>query len=142
MDSVRRQPSRRHQLGTYRPHDAGLEGRDHVTPDDVRAMFLPPIHFAEVESLAVYQNAPKVENISRDREGFIAGRRIDSATYVVQKSEQYELPAVTVQWWDLRLGKLCEHRVSPVAFDAAPNPNYRPEIAPPPIRGFRGGGIL
>lgn len=101
------------------------------TAKGTQAMFLPPIHFAEVEGLAIYPNAPKVENISRDREGFIAGRRIDSATYVVQKPGHYELPAVTVQWWDLRLGKLREHTVPPVVFDAAPNPDYRPEIALP-----------
>lgn len=101
------------------------------TAKGTQAMFLPPIHFAEVEGLAVYPNAPKVENISRDREGFIGGRRIDSATYVVQKPGHYELPAVTVQWWDLRLGKLREHTVPPITFDAAPNPDYRPEIAPP-----------
>ncbi|MDF0673112.1 MAG: hypothetical protein P0120_02045 [Nitrospira sp.] len=101
------------------------------TAKGTQAMFLPPIHFAEVEGLAVYPNAPKVENISRDREGFIGGRRIDSATYVVQKPGHYELPAVTVQWWDLRLGKLREHTVASVAFDAAPNPDSRPEIALP-----------
>jgi len=101
------------------------------TAKGTQAMFLPPIHFAEVEGLAVYSNAPRVENISRDRVGFIGGRRVDSATYVVQKPEHYELPAVTVQWWDLRLGKLREHTVPPVAFDAGPNPDYRPEIAPP-----------
>ncbi len=94
-------------------------------------MFLPPIHFADVEDFAVYPNQPRVQNLSADRKGFLAGRRIDSATYVLQKPGHYELPSVTIQWWDLRHRKLREHTVTPVSFDAAPNPNYRPEIAPP-----------
>ena len=101
------------------------------TAKGTQAMFLPPVHFAEVEGITIYPNPSKVENLSEDRKGFIAGRRVDSATYLIQKPGHYELPSVTVQWWNLRLGKLREHTVPSVVFDAAPNPNYRPEIAPP-----------
>ena len=102
-----------------------------LTAKDTQAMFLPPIAFTYVEGLAVYPDAPQVQNVSEERKGFIAGRRTDSATYVIQKPGHYELPSVVVQWWDLRLGKLREHTLPPVAFDAAPNPNNQPEIAPP-----------
>jgi len=101
------------------------------TAKGTQAMFIPPFPFAQVEGLAVYPNVPQVQNLSADRKGFIAGRRIDSASYLIQKPGHYELPGVTVQWWDLRLGKLREHTIAPVSFDAARNPHYRPEIAPP-----------
>jgi hypothetical protein len=101
------------------------------TAKGTQAMFLPPFPFAQVAGLTVYPNQPQVQNLSADRKGFIAGRRIDSASYVVQKPGHYELPSVTVQWWDLRLNKLREHMIAPIVFDAAPNPDYRPEIAPP-----------
>jgi hypothetical protein len=129
-----------------------------LTAKGTQAMFLPPISFTQVDGLSVYPNAPHVDNLSKERTGFVAGRRMDSATYVIQQPGHYQLPAVTVQWWDLRLGKLREYTQPPVAFDAAPNPNTQPEIAvpmethetkPPPLQGKElrqwagwAGGIL
>ncbi len=102
-----------------------------ITAKDTQAMFLPPIAFVPVDGLTVYPNAAQVDNISKDRQGFIGGRRVDSATYVAQKPGHYELPEIVVQWWDLSRGKLQERRLPPVTFDAAPHPGARSEFAIP-----------
>lgn len=99
--------------------------------DGTPAMFLPPTTFREVAGLMIYPNQPEVENISHDRKGFIAGRRKDSATYLVQQPGDYELSEITVEWWDIRSRKLRRQILPPVQFTALRNLGYRPEIGLP-----------
>ncbi|BCA54621.1 hypothetical protein W02_17610 [Nitrospira sp. KM1] len=100
-----------------------------LTAQGTPGMFLPPISFIEVEGLALYPNAPRVENISKERQGFLAGRRTESVTYTLERAGKYELPSITVQWWDTHRRKLREHLIPPVVLEVSPNPNYRPDIA-------------
>lgn len=102
-----------------------------LTADGTQGMFLPPVSFGEVDGLAIYPKAPVVENLSKDRQGFVAGRRTEAVTYTIQRAGQYRLPEVTVQWWDSVGKRVREEIISPVAFDVAPTPGYRPEIAIP-----------
>lgn len=102
-----------------------------ISADGVQAMLLPPTPFAPVSGLAVYPKAPTVQDISRERQGFLGGRRVDAATYVVQRPGRYELPGVDVQWWDIRAGKLRTASVPPLRFAAAANPGYQPAVGIP-----------
>jgi len=102
-----------------------------MTADGTFAMFLPPVDFGGAEGLAVYADAPVVEDLGGDREGFQGGRRIQSAAYVVETEGKYALPGFSVSWWDLNAGALREAAVPAIEFTAAPNPDYRPEIAVP-----------
>lgn len=102
-----------------------------LTADGMPGMFLPPLSFAEVDGLAVYSKAPVVENLSKDRQGFVAGRRTESATYTIQRAGHYRLPEVTVQWWDSVGKKVRGETIPSVTFDVAAISGYRPEIAIP-----------
>lgn len=102
-----------------------------ISADGVQAMLLPPTPFAPVSGLAVYPKAPRVQDISQERQGFLGGRRVDAATYVVQRPGRYELPGVDVQWWDIRAGKLRTASVPPLRFSAAANPGYKPPVGIP-----------
>ena len=102
-----------------------------VSADGVRAMFLPPATFPPVKGLAVYPANPVVEDVTRDRVGFTGGRRVDAATYVVQEAGRYELPALSVQWWDTSASQLRTATVPAITFTAASSPDYRPELALP-----------
>ena len=102
-----------------------------IVADGTQAMFLPPTVFPAIEGLTLYSKAPRVENVTRERIGFVAGRRIDSATYVVMKPGDFVLPEVKVDWWDTRAGKRRSVRIAEVKFSAAPNPGYKPEFALP-----------
>jgi len=116
------------------PDPAGLKVGDAVrrtvtmSPDGAFAMFLPPLRFESAPGLAVYPDPPKVEDLGGDRSGFQGGRRIESASYVIQKDGEYTLPAINIAWWDLSAGRLREASVAAVKFSAAPNPDYRPGI--------------
>jgi len=102
-----------------------------LTAAGTQGMFLPPVSFGEVDGLAIYPKAPVVENLSKDRQGFVAGRRTEAATYTIQRAGQYHLPEMTVQWWDSVGRKIRETVVPPVTFDVAPTAGYRPGIAIP-----------
>ncbi|MGO4333153.1 hypothetical protein, partial [Cupriavidus sp. M-11] len=102
-----------------------------ISADGVQAMLLPPTVFAPVSGLAVYPKAPRVEDISRERQGFLGGHRIDAATYVVQRPGRYTLPGVSVQWWDVRAGRLRTASVPPLHFSAAAGGGYQPAVAIP-----------
>jgi len=102
-----------------------------ISADQTFAMFLPPIEFESIEGLAVYPDQPQVVDKSADREGFKEGRRVESVSYVIQTSGRYQLPGVTIFWWDLNAGRLREATLRPISFEAVANPEYVSELAPP-----------
>lgn len=71
-----------------------------ITAAGTPAMLLPPIAFAPIAGLAIYPAPPVVENRTQERVGFVAGRRVDAATYVVQRAGTYTLPALDIAWWN------------------------------------------
>jgi hypothetical protein len=115
-----------------------------ISADGVRAMFLPPAEFAAVPGLAVYPAAPQVDDVMQERVGFTGGRRVDAASYVVQEPGTYELPALSVTWWDTKAGTLRTASVPAVRFRAAPNPDAAPEIALPAeaLRAKRAAAVM
>lgn len=117
-------------LGTLRVGDA-VTRTVSLTAKGTQGMFLPPLSFESVDGLAIYPNAPVVENLSQDRQGFVAGRRTESVTYTIQRAGQYRLPEMTVQWWDSVGKKIRDGIVPSVTFDVAAAPGYKPEIAIP-----------
>lgn len=95
------------------------------------AMFLPPVKFESEDGLALYADPPRLEDRSEDRAGFQGGRRIDSATYVIEQEGSYRLPPVEIYWWDLESNRLLQATVPEVEFQAAPNPDFVPVIPLP-----------
>lgn len=94
------------------------------------AMFIPPARFECPEGLRLYPKDPVVQDETKDRAGFAGGRREDSATYLIEKAGTYTLPEISVSWWDLNAGQLRTAALPAVTFTAAPNPGYRPALAP------------
>jgi hypothetical protein len=102
-----------------------------IVADGTMAMFLPPTTFPPVKGLAMYPKPPKVENISKERVGFVAGERVDSVTYVVQAPGHYDLQGIVVKWWDVGANRERTSTISPLSFEPAPNPGYKPEFSVP-----------
>lgn len=100
-----------------------------VEAQGVQGMFLPELEFQPVEGLALYPRTPRVEDVSREREGLVGGRRVEAVTYVVKAAGEHTLPAISVSWWDTRGGRLRTTTAGSVTFTAAPTPAYRPEIS-------------
>jgi hypothetical protein len=95
------------------------------------AMLLPPIEFAPIDGLGVYPAPPLVANLGDERGGFSGGRRVDSATYVIQKAGRYTLPALEVQWWNPQTQALHREKIAAVHFKAAAGPATQGEFAIP-----------
>ena len=96
-----------------------------TTIDNSVAMLLPPITFEASEGIAVYPARPEVED-KRNR-GQLTGTRVDEATYLMEAEGSYELPEISIWWWNLRTSAL-EHEVLPsVELTVAPNPDLAPE---------------
>jgi hypothetical protein len=102
-----------------------------VSADGVQGMLLPPAAFPPVDGLAVYPKAPIVQDLRKEREGFVGSTRTDAATYVLQRAGHYDLPGVRIAWWDTKANQLRTAEVAPLAFDVAANPAYTPEIGIP-----------
>jgi hypothetical protein len=102
-----------------------------VTAANVQGMFIPPTEFTPISGLAVYPESGKVDNIIKDRIGFVGSRRSDAATYVIQRAGDYELPAVTIAWWNTSSGSSERAEIPALRFSAAANPNYKPAFALP-----------
>ncbi|HZS56351.1 MAG TPA: BatD family protein [Bryobacteraceae bacterium] len=103
-----------------------------ITGSKLKAMLIPPIKFQVPDGIDVYPKQPMVNDIKNDRGEFVEGKRVDSATYLIRKEGDYTLPAIQIEWWNLAAGKVQTASLPPTRFTAAPNPDYRPELAPEP----------
>jgi len=90
-----------------------------VEAEGAQAMLIPPLAFAEVDGLKRYVQPPKVTPLSDGRGGTLGGRREESVTYVVAKAGTYNLPAITLDWWDASTGEAHSTSVDKLTFDAA-----------------------
>lgn len=63
-------------------------------------MLIPPLAFDEIDGLRRYAKAPVTRIISDGRGGLVAGERVDTVTYLVNRSGHYTLPSLDVEWWN------------------------------------------
>src|SRR5262249_23051284 len=57
------------------------------------AMLLPPVAFPAIDGLSVYPAQPSLEDKTVGRSDALSSVRIDSATYMLERPGDYELPA-------------------------------------------------
>lgn len=96
------------------------------------SMIVPPLAFDSVEGLAVYPSPPRLEDAGGERGTAVVGRRVESASYVAMSEGDYELPAVTIAWWDWTRRGLRSAELPGVAFTVIANPDLATEIELPP----------
>lgn len=96
-----------------------------MTIEDSVGMLLPPVEFTATEGVAVYPGRPEVED-QRNR-GEFNGSRVDRATFVMESEGTYELPAVSIWWWNLRTSQLVEEVLPAVELNVGPNPDLAAE---------------
>lgn len=96
----------------------------HIEADGAQAMLLPAPSFAEVKGLRHYLKTPEVKALSDGRGTTTGGMRNDVATYVIEQSGQYQLPAIHLTWWDAGSGQSRELSVPAVELSAITG-NYR-----------------
>jgi hypothetical protein len=91
-----------------------------LTADKVPGMALPPLVAAEIPGVAVYPAQPLVED-KVDR-GDFTGKRVDSHTYVFQRSGEVAIPGARIQWWNPERRKLQQIQIEPLSLEVKPNP--------------------
>ena len=116
---------------------AGLKTGDALTrtievvADGTPAMFLPPTAFPPIQGLAVYPKPAQVTNISTEKEGLIAGKRVDAASYVMQEPGKYALSAIEIRWWDIRARRIRTAKLPAIDLTVAANGAHDPPFALP-----------
>jgi len=89
------------------------------TAAGTESMLIPPINLGDVDGLKRYPKPPGTENIMQDRAGLVAGERTDTVTYVINRSGRFELPPVTIEWWNTATQRKEKIVLPAVSFSAA-----------------------
>ena len=71
--------------------------------EGLRAAQLPPLPELEIEGLKTYPDQPQQED-SPANNG-ITGNRIETTAIVATKPGEYQLPPITLIWWDTKTGR-------------------------------------
>jgi hypothetical protein len=87
--------------------------------DGAQMMLIPSPGFAKVRGLGQYAGTPILKTIDDGRGNVTGGSRSDSVTYSVQHGGEFQLPPVTVQWWDSDAHQLRTAELPGVTFKAA-----------------------
>jgi len=65
----------------------------------IAAMAFSPLTHADIDGVALYPGEPQVQD--RVNRGTLeSGERIDTITYVPEHAGSYQLPDITIRWWD------------------------------------------
>ncbi|WP_426409863.1 BatD family protein [Bradyrhizobium ganzhouense] len=93
-----------------------------IKAEGTPAMLLPPQQFAVIDGLALYPAQPALEDRTDGRTDVMTSTRVDSATYMLERSGEYELPAIDIRWWNVGSGKLDLAHLDAVPLTVAANP--------------------
>ncbi|WP_308367607.1 MULTISPECIES: BatD family protein [unclassified Microbulbifer] len=95
--------------------------------EGLRAAQLPPLPALNVEGLKTYPDQPQQE----DQVGpnGITGSRIETTAIVATKPGDYQLPAITVTWWDTKSGRQRATQLPAFRFTVAGAPITSPQTA-------------
>jgi hypothetical protein len=85
-------------------------------------MLLPPVAFPAIDGLAVYPAQPSLEDKTVGRSDALSSVRIDSATYMLERPGDYELPAIDVRWWNAGEARIATAHLGAVPLQVAANP--------------------
>ncbi|HEY1120164.1 MAG TPA: hypothetical protein VGE67_01130, partial [Haloferula sp.] len=94
------------------------------TAGDVTGMAFPPFRPAPIHGLGIYSADPDVEDSSP--RGSLHGERTDTVTYVCKTGGHFEIPPLSVTWWNPESKELKKIAFKAHAFDV-------PMPPPPPV---------
>ncbi len=93
-----------------------------VTANDTAAMLLPAIVPTRIEGLKAYPDQAVLND--KEYRGDLTATRTDSVTYIAQKEGRYDLPQVSVHWWDSKQDQVGEATVPALALTVVANPSW------------------
>jgi hypothetical protein len=96
-----------------------------IKAEGIPAMLLPPVTFLAIDGLAVYPAQPSLQDKTDARTGTLSATRVDSATYMLERPGDYELPAFDVRWWNVAQKDVEVAHADDVKLQVAENPVAR-----------------
>jgi len=90
--------------------------------EEAPAMLLPPQTFASIDGLALYPAQPALTDHTDGRTDALISTRVDSATYMLERPGDYQLPAIDVSWWNISAQRIERAHLDAVSFQVAANP--------------------
>ena len=93
-----------------------------VGGQDTPAVLLPPLTLTAVDGLAIYPAQPSLEEKTEGRTDVMTSTRTDSATYMLERPGDYQLPAIDVSWWNVESGRVEVAHLDAVSLKVAANP--------------------
>lgn len=97
-----------------------------ITATGTPGMFIPDVEVAEIDGLNAYPQTPLLKDTSPDEP--LVGKRIFAVSYIVQEAGDYELPSVSIPWWNIDTKQSATADIPAVSFHAI--------AAPPPPAPF------
>lgn len=105
----------------------GVVRRISVEADDSLGMLIPPLVLPDLAGVRFYRRAPEVsDRVSR---GEYRGLRIETHTYVFDRSGSVILPSLTLRWWNTDVGAWESSSLPGRTFNVLTN-GENPEIQP------------
>lgn len=97
--------------------------------DNTPALSLPAPPQASIEGLRAYPQAPLISNLDDGRGTVSGGQRVDRWVYRVEQGGHYQLPAISVKWWDSRNHRLQVAQLPAISVEALAGSDYRPTFS-------------
>lgn len=97
-----------------------------VTANGLPAMLIPPVVFAPVDGFAIYPSQPDLQDVTDGRSGLQKGIRTEQVVYLLQKTGDYNLPPISLSWWNVRDQKIERTHIDEVGLHVADNLAARP----------------
>jgi len=97
-----------------------------IEAEGTPAMLLPAPSLVRVDGADVYPAQPEFQDKSDSRTDALTARRVDQATYMLQRAGEFALPAIDIGWWNVRAQKVEHAGVAPVSLPVTENPAIKP----------------
>jgi hypothetical protein len=105
------------RVGETMTRNYTMEGRN--TP----GLFLPALRFATLDGVSTYAAQPELTEGGGQRGSARTATRREGVTYTFEQEGEYELPGVTVNWWDVGTEQLRQEQVQPLVVTVVANPD-------------------
>lgn len=106
-----------------------------IFAENTQAMMIPAPDFPAPPGVSVYREAPSLADNAHDEDGNAGSSRTERITYVMDKPGTFQVPTVSLDWYDTTKHHL-EHASAPaVTATVAPAPpptqTIAPQLSPP-----------
>lgn len=93
-----------------------------LSANGAQMMLLPATEFTPVDGLKRYPQTPRLTTLDDGRGQVLGGQRVDSASYVIQRAGDFQLPPLRVPWWDITTRQLRSAELPAMTFHATTAP--------------------